>query len=132
MSKYKYKIILSFLLLALTFNINAEETDIEYLVPTGFSTAEYDNGMQLLGVFNGNPLPGAFYFSEELQRLTFNKPFFRNNGVDESTIILLENIFSEFPYTQCKDGCDYVLSGHLIKLDKINQVLISPIIKVAI
>ncbi|WP_339056874.1 TcfC E-set like domain-containing protein [Candidatus Regiella endosymbiont of Tuberolachnus salignus] len=121
MSKYKYKIILSFLLLA--FNINAEETDIEYLVPTGFSTAEYDNSMQLLGVFNGNPLPGAFYFSEELQRLTFNKPFYRNNGVDESTIILLENIFSEFPYTQCKDGCDYVLSGHLIRLDKINQVI---------
>ncbi|AWK13592.1 TcfC E-set like domain-containing protein [Candidatus Fukatsuia symbiotica] len=123
MARYRYKIVLVFLFYMLTVNINAKEIDIEYLVPDGFSAAEQNIDMKLFGMLNGKALPGPFYFSEELKRLSFNTQLYRDNAISESTIQLLERILSQLPYMQCVNGCDYMLIGYRITLDKINQSL---------
>ncbi|MDN0124473.1 TcfC E-set like domain-containing protein [Yersinia aleksiciae] len=116
--------IISSILLFFTFNAaRAEDLTIEYLVPAGFSALEEHNTLQLLGVLNGKTLPAPFLFSEEEQQLTFDKQKYRNNNINEQSILLLENILSQIPYLQCQTGCDYILSGHNIMLDKANNVI---------
>ncbi|MGP6381162.1 TcfC E-set like domain-containing protein [Yersinia bercovieri] len=112
------------ILLFPTFNPAwAEDISIEYLVPAGFSAAEENNTLQLLAVLDGKTLPGPLFFSEEKQKLSFDRQQYINNNVSEQSIILLEQILAQLPYLQCQNGCDYISSGHNIMLDKINNVI---------
>lgn len=102
---------------------HAEAVKIEYLVPMGFSAAEENNSLQLLGVLDSKTLPSPITFSEEKQQLQFNQQNYRHNNISEESIILLGKILSQIPYLQCKTGCDYTLSGHRVALDKVNNTL---------
>lgn len=102
---------------------HAEAVKIEYLVPMGFSAAEENNSLQLLGVLDSKTLPSPITFSEEEQQLQFNQQNYRHNNISEESIILLGEILSQIPYLQCKTGCDYTLSGHRVALDKVNNTL---------
>ncbi|WP_145572691.1 TcfC E-set like domain-containing protein [Yersinia mollaretii] len=115
--------ILSALLFSAFNSAQAEELIIEHLVPSGFSALEEHNTLQLLGVLDGKTLPAPLSFSEEKQQLTFDAQKYRNNNIDEQSIILLEEILSQLPYLQCQTGCDYILLGHNIMLDKVNNVI---------
>ncbi|CQI91939.1 alpha-related fimbriae usher protein [Yersinia rohdei] len=118
----KINVITLFPLLLSTFNsIYAKDITIEHLVPEGFSAIEENGTMELLGILDGNTLPGPIIYTE--QQLTFDKQLYRNNNVDEQSVLLLEQILPKIPYVQCKNGCDYILSGHSITVDKINQVI---------
>ena len=111
------------LLLATIISAQAEEITIEHLVPAGFSAVKEDETLQLLGILDGKTLPSPFFFSEKKQQLSFDQQQYRNNHIDEKSIILLENILSQIPYLQCKNGCDYLLSNHRVTVDKVNNVV---------
>ncbi|WP_343229950.1 TcfC E-set like domain-containing protein [Yersinia kristensenii] len=113
-----------FVLLLPTFNsIHAKNITLEHLVPTGFSAIESHDTMRLLGIFNGKILPTKIFFSEQKQTLSFNHQQYRDNNIDEQSIILLEQVLLQIPYLQCQNGCDYNVSGYNVILDKINQVV---------
>lgn len=113
-----------FVLLLPTFNSTyAKNITLEYLVPTGFSAIESHDTMRLLGIFNGKILPTKIFFSEQKQTLSFDHQQYRDNNVDEQSIILLEQVLLQIPYLQCQNGCDYNVSGYNVILDKINQVV---------
>ncbi|EIS17102.1 hypothetical protein YPPY54_4450, partial [Yersinia pestis PY-54] len=80
---------------------HAEAVKIEYLVPMGFSAAEENNSLQLLGVLDSKTLPSPITFSEEEQQLQFNQQNYRHNNISEESIILLGEILSQIPYLQC-------------------------------
>lgn len=111
------------LLLATIISAQAEEITIEHLVPAGFSAVKEDETLQLLGILDGKTLPSPFFFSEKKQQLSFDQQQYRNNHIDEKSIILLENILSQIPYLQCQNGCDYLVSNHRVTVDKVNYVI---------
>lgn len=118
------KVMISILSLSLFDSACAEDITIEHLVPAGFSALEEShNTAQLLGILNGKTLPSPLFFSEEKQQLSFDQQKYRNNQIDEPSIELLSQIVPKIPYLQCQHGCDYILSGHRVILDKINHVV---------
>nr|WP_227507668.1 TcfC E-set like domain-containing protein [Yersinia thracica] len=115
---------ISILSLSLFDSASAQDITIEHLVPVGFSEVEENNNTaQLLGILDGKTLPSPLFFSEDKQQLSFDKQKYRNNQIDEPSITLLSQIVPQIPYLQCQHGCDYVLSGHRVILDKINHVV---------
>jgi E-set like domain len=113
-----------FILLFLTLNSTyADGIKIEYRVPSGFSAVDEHNTLQLLGVLDGKILPSPLFFSAKKQQLSFDQQQYRTNHISEPSIILLEKILTQIPYLQCKNGCDYMLSGHRVTLDKVNHVI---------
>ncbi|EIS66518.1 hypothetical protein YPPY66_4667, partial [Yersinia pestis PY-66] len=57
-------------------------------MPMGFSAAEENNSLQLLGVLDSKTLPSPITFSEEEQQLQFNQQNYRHNNISEESIIL--------------------------------------------
>lgn len=115
---------LLFIILLQTSNsIHAKNITIEHLVPAGFSAIDEHRTLQLLGIFDGKTLPGPIFFSESKNELSFDQQQYRNNHIDESSITLLEQILPQIPYSQCENGCDYILSNHRVMLDKVNNVV---------
>ncbi|MFW5389506.1 alpha-related fimbriae usher protein, partial [Yersinia sp. 2542 StPb PI] len=76
------KATLLLLLLATITSAPAEEITIEHLVPAGFSAAEENDTLQLLGILEGKTLPRPFFFSEKKQQLSFDQQQYRNNHID--------------------------------------------------
>nr|WP_193588267.1 TcfC E-set like domain-containing protein [Yersinia hibernica] len=117
-------IIILTLFLSTSGSIFAEESiTIEHLVPAGFSATEEHKTVQFLAILDGQTLPSPLFFSEEKQQLSFDSTQYRDNHINEKSISLLKSILPEIPYLQCKNGCDYILSGHHIILDKVNHVV---------
>ncbi|CNH25185.1 alpha-related fimbriae usher protein [Yersinia pekkanenii] len=113
-----------FILSVAAFNVaHAEDITFEHLVPAGFSAVEEHNTLQLLGILDGVTLPSPLFFSDKKQQLSFDQQQYRDNHIDEQSIILLERILPQIPYLQCQNGCDYILSGHRITVDKVNHVV---------
>ncbi|CNL80340.1 TcfC E-set like domain-containing protein [Yersinia massiliensis] len=117
------KIIFSTILLLILSSGHAEDITIEHLIPPGFSPVEEHNTLQLLGVLDGKTLPAPIFYSEEKQQLTFDKKKYQLNKIGDKSILLLDEILPQIPYLQCKTGCDYILSGHNVMLDKVNNVI---------
>lgn len=110
------------LLVAMLTNY-AQSAQIEYKVPKGFSAEDQNLSAQILASFNGKPLPGALFWSVNKNQFTFDENLYRSNGVEELTIQKLNDILKAIPYSTCVDGCEDVILGHKITLDKINQVI---------
>ncbi|MBK4360784.1 alpha-related fimbriae usher protein [Candidatus Hamiltonella defensa] len=99
------------------------EIKIEYLVTKGFSPFEQEMNMEFLGILNGEILPGKFYFSKASQKLIFDKKQFQENGLNDSTIKILEKVLFQLPYHKCAQGCETLLMGYRVIFDKLNQSL---------
>ncbi|HHQ6558435.1 TPA: TcfC E-set like domain-containing protein [Serratia fonticola] len=109
------------LLLAPSAATYADNAQIEYQVPAGFSEAEQDKSMQFLATLDGKPLPGAISWSAQKNRLTFDEALFRQNGIPTEQIDLLNKVLTQIPYAVCPNGCDYNVNGQSISLDKVKQ-----------
>ncbi len=108
--------------LSLALPIAAQaNTTIEYLVPPGFSLAEQDQSMQLLGNFNGKALPGPITWSNQQNRLEFDEALYRQNGLTAEQLALLNRVLTQVPYSHCEGGCDYTLAGQTVVLNKVDQ-----------
>ena len=101
----------------------ADNAQIEYQVPVGFSATEQDTSIQYLTTLDGKALPGVVSWSIEKNRLTFDESLYRQNGISVEKVALLNKVLAEIPYAVCPNGCDYTIQGQTVSLDKIKQSL---------
>lgn len=112
-----------FLLAPSAVTYAADNTQIEYQVPAGFSEAEQDKSMQFLATLDGKALPGPIIWSAQKNHLIFDETLYRQNGVSAEQIVLLNKVLTQIPYAVCPNGCDYTVSGQTVSLDKVKQSL---------
>ncbi|AHG19478.1 hypothetical protein Z042_07505 [Chania multitudinisentens RB-25] len=111
------------LLLTPSIATYANNAQIEYQVPAGFSETEQDHSMQFLATLDSKPLPGPINWSAQKNRLTFDEALFHQNGVLPEQIDLLNKVLTQIPYAVCPNGCDYTVNGQTVSLDKVRQSL---------
>ncbi|MDN0089365.1 TcfC E-set like domain-containing protein [Yersinia nurmii] len=115
--------IILFNLMTMPFYVRGEVL-IEHLPPPGFTAIDEDSSKSLLGLVNGKYLPAPLHYSSQSKEISFDKELFSNNGINSETISLLDKLLPQIAYNECKSGCDYLLSGYRVTLDKVNNRLI--------
>lgn len=100
-----------------------EKIKFTYAVPAGFSESEIDDTAKYIATFDGVTLPDFISYSPQLNALSFDREKYRHNAVSPEIIAKLEKILAKLDYKQCLNGCDLVLEGEHVTVDKTRRTI---------
>lgn len=100
-----------------------EKLQFVYGVPAGFSESEIDDTAKYIATIDGTTLPDFISYSPQLNSLSFDREKYRQNAVSPQTIAKLEKILAQLDYKQCQNGCDLLLEGKHVTVDKARRAI---------
>lgn len=107
--------------LALMIPIHAqasEQLKFVYGVPAGFSESEIDDTAKYVATIDGATLPDFISYSPQLNKLSFDREKYLRNAVSPDVITKLQKVLDQLDYKQCQNGCDLLLAGEHVTVDK--------------
>lgn len=97
------------------------ELKVTYGVPEGFSAAELDDSANYVATFNGRTLPGFISYSQKDTSLQFDAAKYAANGIAPDDVDTIRNVISQLDYKRCSKGCDVVIAGYYVTVDKLKR-----------
>lgn len=114
----------TFLTFVLAIQSHADEKiKFIYAVPVGFSESEIDDTAKYIATMDGVTLPDFISYSHQLNSLSFDRSKYRHNAVAPEKIAKLEKILAQLDYKQCLNGCDLMLEGEHVTVDKARRTI---------